>query len=255
MTAWHFLGTGSGLLNPQRHASAYLLETNAGDVLFDCGEPVAATLGKRGYDWSRLHAIVISHTHADHLGGLPMLMQQLHLSGRTNDLSIHAPTELAERLRDHLSAFYLLPEEFRFPCSFTALKTGEAFTTCGAEVAPFPTEHLSHYRGKLAEHGYTNRCEAFAFRIRIGEQVVFYSGDVASFNDIEHEMGGSRLAVLDSTHVNVDAAIAWAKSHPETQVVLSHVSPALDIAKVEHKCRDAGVLNIRIAEEGSVLPL
>jgi hypothetical protein len=55
--------------------------------------------------------------------------------------------------------------------------------------------------------------------------------------------------------VNLDAVIAWAKSHPETQVVLSHVSPALDMAKVELKCRAAGASNIRIAEEGSTLEL
>ncbi len=156
---------------------------------------------------------------------------------------------------DHLSLFYLLSEEMRFTTTYRALKTGEAFESCGAEVTPFPTEHLAHYRGKLAEHGCLNRCEAFAFRIRLGEQVIFYSGDVASFEDVEHEMGGSRIAVLDSTHVNLDAVIAWAKSHPETEVVLSHVSPALDLAKVELKCRNADASNICMAEEGSAFKL
>jgi len=69
MAALHLLGTGLGLLNLKRNASACLLETAGGDILIDCGEPVAATLARRAYDWKRLQAIVLTHTHAPRGGG------------------------------------------------------------------------------------------------------------------------------------------------------------------------------------------
>jgi ribonuclease BN (tRNA processing enzyme) len=59
MAARHLLKTGSGLLNPKRNASACLFETAAGDILLDCGEPVAATLARQAYDWKRPEAKVL----------------------------------------------------------------------------------------------------------------------------------------------------------------------------------------------------
>ena len=253
MPRLHLLGTGSGLLNPRRGASACLLEGAVQDVLLDAGEPVAATLARRKYDWSRLAGIVISHTHADHLGGLPMLLQQVHLSGRTGSLSLHAPPEFAAVAREHLARYYLFPEAFAFSWQVQPLQAGSEFELAGCHFRPLATTHLAHYSSPARDLGYPNRCEAFALAVRSGSCRFLYSGDVGSFLDLESEMPDAGFAIVDSTHIDLEAVARWAELHPAVTVVLSHVSPAFDFEALEQlKARFPGA-RVRLAEEGEIL--
>jgi len=255
MPSLHLLGTGAGLLNPERNASSYLLDLGDRDVLLDAGEPVSATLARRDFDWSRLHGIVITHTHADHCGGLPMLVQQLHLSGRTNPLDIYGPPEYVERLREHWGVHYLLHEAMKFEVRPHALEPGVPFELCGVSFLPSPTQHLQPAAGKVAEFGYPNRCEAFALRMQVDAVALFYSGDVGSFDDVRTQMDGCLLCVLDSTHVDLGDIMAWAADHPKTELILSHVVPGFDEQTLAADLRRRGVQNVALAVEGRVIAL
>lgn len=248
----HLLGTGSGLVNPARHASAYLYETGAGDLLFDCGEPVAATLAARGYNWRRLAAVVLSHTHADHLGGLPMLIQQVHLARRTEPLVVVAPGELAARMRDHLGLFYLFTERLGFDLSVQQAEAHRPIRVSDAELLPVPTRHLTHYSEALAGLDYPNLCAAFGYRVTRPASCWFYSGDLGSFSDIESQLAGCTLAVVDSTHIGQAEVFDWAAANPGTLVILSHVSPHFDVAGCRAEIERRGLGNARVAEDGEL---
>ena len=253
MPRLHLLGTGSGLQNPARAASAYLLEGPDGDILLDAGEPVSATLSRRRYDWSRLSGLVISHTHADHLGGLPMLMQQIHLSGRTQDLSLYAPAEFARVTTEHLSLYYLFPEAFSFTLHLRTLAAGAEFELAGCRILPSPTTHLEPYRERVQQGGHTQRCLAFAFSVKAGQARIFYSGDVGRFDDIRDAMQGARFAVVDSTHLDPEGVAAWAEAHPDTTVILSHVSPTWPQGVETELSRRYPGASVRLAVEGETL--
>jgi ribonuclease BN (tRNA processing enzyme) len=255
MATLHLLGTGAGLLNPQRNASSYLLETETGDVLMDAGEPVSATLAKRGYEWSRLAGIILTHTHADHIGGLPMLMQQLHLSGRTHPLEVHGPPEFVERLREYFGIHYLIVEAMKFELQSYGLAAGHTFKIAGVEFAPSTTRHLEPARKKVGQYGYPNRCQAFSLRFASGSESYFYSGDVNAFEDVREHIGPARLALLDSTHVNTDQIVKWAAQHPDCQVILSHLVPGFDALGVLAKASAARAGNLRVACDGEVIDL
>lgn len=253
MPRLHLLGTGSGLQNPARGASSYLLEGPHGDLLLDAGEPVSATLARRQYDWSRLSGIVISHTHADHLGGLPMLMQQIHISGRTHDLVLHAPAEFANLAASHLSTFYLLPEAFAFKLHIRSLVATQEFELAAFRLLPSSTTHLEPYRPRVQEGAHAQRCEAFAFSVQAGAARIFYSGDVGHFDDIRDALQGARFAVVDSTHIDPEAVAAWAQAHPETTVILSHVSPKWPLGVDAELRRRFPGASLRLAVEGEAL--
>lgn len=255
MPRLHLLGTGSGLQNPARAASSYLLEGPDGDILFDAGEPVSKTLAQRAYDWSRIQGIVISHTHADHLGGLPMLLQQLHISGRTNDLALHAPPEFAERAVEHLCLYYLFPEALTFKLHVHSLAAGVSFQLAGCRILPSATTHLSPYAERVRAGKHAQRCEAFAFGVDIGSTRMHYSGDVGSFDDLRDVLEGARYAVVDSTHIDPGLVVAWAESHPDTTVVLSHVSPKWRNEEVTDLVRRHPSASVRLAVEGETLEL
>ena len=251
----NLLGTGSGLQNPQRCASSYLLEGPQGDILFDAGEPVSKTLAQRSYDWARIQGIVISHTHADHLGGLPMLVQQLHISGRTDDLALYAPFEFAQVAVQHLCLYYLFPEAMAFKLNVHTLSAGKEFHLAGFRIAPFATTHLSPYAERVQAGAHTQRCEAFAFTVDTGSTRILYSGDVGHFDDIRLAMQGARYAVVDSTHIEPADVVAWAESHPDTTVVLSHVSPKWRHEVVSDLTSRHPKASVRLAVEGETIQL
>jgi ribonuclease Z len=255
MANLHFLGTGAGLQNPLRNASSYLIETDHEDVLMDSGEPVSATLARMEYDWSRLSGIVITHTHADHIGGLPMLMQQLHLSGRTTPLSVYGPPEFVERLSEYFGLHYLVVEALKFQVRSVGLVPGEVFGIAAMKFTPTPTKHLEPARKKVTKFGYPNRCEAFALGIQTGDRTCFYSGDVRGFEDVRDSIGDSNLAILDSTHVNSDHVVSWAAGHPDCQVILTHVAPGFDADGLVARASSARAENVRLARDGEVVQL
>ena len=67
--------------------------------LFDAGEGVASEFPKRGLSTETLRAVFVSHTHADHTGGLPMLVQWHQLNRRKSPLACYLPAEEVALLR------------------------------------------------------------------------------------------------------------------------------------------------------------
>jgi ribonuclease Z len=65
------LGTAGTIPLPRRRLSATLVRVGGSLVLLDCGEGTQVALRERGWGLRRLKAILITHTHADHILGLP----------------------------------------------------------------------------------------------------------------------------------------------------------------------------------------
>ena len=177
------LGTGDGWPCPDRNHSSYLYELGGACILLDCGEAVCRSLTARKFDWNRLDAIILSHTHADHIGGLLMLLQGLWLEGRSRALTIYLPGQAIEPLRQMFRHAYLFEELFGFKLGFEPLQRRHAIRLGGVRITPFPTSHLDGLRRAFGKK-YKQSFEAFSFVLEGAGRRIIHSADLGTAEDL-----------------------------------------------------------------------
>jgi ribonuclease BN (tRNA processing enzyme) len=100
-----FLGTGTPIGLRGLHQACILVETRTHNILIDCGMTALASLGRIGLDPAEIDAVLISHLHGDHVGGLPLLLLDATLRGRSRPLVIAGPAATRERAARALEIF------------------------------------------------------------------------------------------------------------------------------------------------------
>jgi ribonuclease Z len=101
----NFLGTSAQIPSANRNHSAILLNYNAENILFDCGEGTQRQFRKVKINPGKITRVLISHWHSDHILGIPGLLSTLALSGYNKKLYIYGPKGTKEFMRDLLKIF------------------------------------------------------------------------------------------------------------------------------------------------------
>ena len=103
MEVVHVLGSGAAFSDGTRTTTMLALEGAAGVVVVDCGADVVQRLQAHGVDPLRVTALIVTHEHADHVGGLPLMLERLWVAGRRTPLpviGIAAAVDQAKRLHE-----------------------------------------------------------------------------------------------------------------------------------------------------------
>ena len=74
-----------------RFLTSCYIEHEGKGVLIDCGEGTQVAAAKAQIKISRICVILLTHTHADHITGLPGLLLSIANTERTEPLNIYAP--------------------------------------------------------------------------------------------------------------------------------------------------------------------
>jgi ribonuclease Z len=90
------LGSGGMMPLPHRYLTSVLLRREGDLFLFDCGEGTQVSLKKLNLKWKKISAIFISHTHADHVTGLPGILMLSSQVDRDEPLYIYGPPKIRE---------------------------------------------------------------------------------------------------------------------------------------------------------------
>jgi ribonuclease Z len=88
------LGTSGTMPLPSRHLTSVLLRREGELFLFDCGEGTQVSMRRLNLRWKKISVIFITHTHADHVTGLPGMLMLSSQVERDDPLVIIGPPKI-----------------------------------------------------------------------------------------------------------------------------------------------------------------
>jgi ribonuclease BN (tRNA processing enzyme) len=161
------IGSGDAFGSGGRFNTCFFLETAKATLLVDCGASALPALKGQGIDPNRIDAIVLSHLHGDHFGGIPFfLLDSQFLARRDKPLTIAGPPGTRARLDAAMEAFFPKSSgtKWRFSWSVKEIPVGVASDVLGHSLL---TAEVIHQSG----------APSTALRLSDGEKVFAYSGD------------------------------------------------------------------------------
>ena len=145
------LGCGGMMPLPNRHLTSLLLRREGELFLFDGGEGTQVSIRRLNLRWKKISVIFISHTHADHVTGIPGILMLSSQVDRDNPLYIIGPPRIAEyietsrRVLDMYINYEIIVKEIHEP--------GIVYDGDGYHIRAFPLNHTKPCYGyTLEEH-------------------------------------------------------------------------------------------------------
>ncbi len=197
------LGCGGMMPLPYRHLTSVLLRRKGDLFLFDCGEGTQVSLKRLNLKWKKIDAIFISHTHADHVTGLPGILMLNSQVERTEPLYIYGPPKIKEYVETSRSVldmyinYPIIVKEITAPC---VVHEGDGFY-----VRAFPLQHTKTCVGYTLEEldrpGEFNVEKAVSLgvkpgplfgKLQRGEEITLEDGKIIKPSDVMGEKRSGR---------------------------------------------------------------
>ncbi len=162
-----FAGSGDAFGSGGRLQTCIHLSECEQTLLVDCGATSLVALKQQGLDPNAVDAVVLTHLHGDHFGGLPFLILDGQFSGRSAPLRVAGPPGTGARLTETMEALFpgsaATPARFEVEVTELALD-GTPARLGAATVSWWEVEHA---------------CGAppLAVRVELGGVAFAYSGD------------------------------------------------------------------------------
>jgi ribonuclease BN (tRNA processing enzyme) len=163
------VGSGDAFGTGGRAHTCIRVDAEGSTVIVDFGAASMTAWQKLKFDSNDVDAIVISHLHGDHFGGLPaFLLHSQFVAGRTKPLLLVGPPGFKARLKEILDLFYpgTGTIDWTFPWEVREVKAGNGVNVAGLKLETFEVKHSPD-------------CSPTGVRLSNGKHVFAYSGDTA----------------------------------------------------------------------------
>lgn len=218
-----FVGSGDAFGSGGRFQTCMHLQAGDYTALIDCGASSLVAMKAQGHDPSEVDAVVVSHLHGDHFGGLPFLVLDGQFSRRIRPLTVLGPQGTAERLKVAMEVLYpgSTQVERRFRLDVHELEgTGTPLTSGNITVRGYEVDHA---------------CGAppLAVTVELNGVTVGYSGDTAWTPALLEPARASDVFVCEAYtydktvryHLSYSATREHRNDFGEGHLVLTHMSP------------------------------
>jgi ribonuclease BN (tRNA processing enzyme) len=240
------VGSGDAFGSGGRNNTCFWLETNETMLAVDFGASAMPALKSLELDPGRLDAVVLSHLHGDHFGGLPfLLVDGQFLSRRDRPLLIAGPPGTRARLDALLEVVFpkSTSSRWKYPWSVQEIEVGPPSKVLGHDII---TTEVIHQSG----------APSTALRMTIDGKVFAYSGDTEWTDALLPIAKDADLFICEcynfegaiTGHLNWQTLKEKLPALAAKRVMLTHMNPTM-LARLD-EVKAAGV---RIAEDGLVL--
>lgn len=215
------LGTSHGDPGLRRFNSALLLRVSGGDYLFEAGAPVNALMIRKGIPFAGLRAVFASHSHEDHIGGLPGLVKSLvkrPVPGQHTDILLPEQSCIDGLLAFMSATHRPWPPEL---LTFETIRPGVIYVDECLRVTAYRTDHVN--AGGIRYPSWAFLAEAE------GERIVF-TGDLSrDLHDFPREaFDRPAICVMECQHYAPAYAVPIFAELPITRFIGVHISARWD---------------------------
>jgi ribonuclease Z len=220
MAVLHLLGTGSPLTDARRTTTMLAFQKPGSAIVVDCGSDVVQRMLMAGIDVQQVTAMIVTHEHADHVGGFPLFMERMWLHGRRHPIDVYGIRQAIGQARRCWEAFETggwkdVPE----------IRWHEVALQEGAAVL-----EDEHWRVTAAPGIHPVPVIGVRVEDRTGGGTAAYSCDTEPCDSIERLARGVDILAHEGTgamkgHTGAEDAARIARRAGAKRLVLVHLSP------------------------------
>lgn len=220
----HLLGTGAPFANATRTTTMLAVHEAGRTLVVDCGGDVGHRLAAAGLALETVSALVVTHEHADHVGGFALFVERLWLGGRRDPLPVVGIAPAVAQARRVWEAFRTSTWKGMFALDWRVVDEREGvavFEDDGLRVTGSPGVHSVPTIGVRVE------------KKRGGTMA--YSCDTEPCAAITDLARGADVLVHEATgegpgHSSAEGAAGVAAEAGARRLVLVHLPPGADDA-------------------------
>jgi ribonuclease BN (tRNA processing enzyme) len=220
-----FAGSGDAFGSGGRWQTCIHVSAGGTALLVDCGATSLTALKAQGLDPNDIGAVVVTHLHGDHFGGLPFLILDGQFSRRTDPLLVAGPPGIGARLADAM--------ETLFPGSGRARRR---FAVEVTELVPDGTPAavgVASVRGWEVDHA--SGAPPLAVSVGLAGSTFAYSGDTQWTPALTRAARGAALFAAEAYtfdrpvrfHLDYRTLRDHAGELAAERIVLTHMSAAM----------------------------
>ncbi|MFV9503652.1 MAG: MBL fold metallo-hydrolase [Oscillochloridaceae bacterium umkhey_bin13] len=219
------LGTGTGLPDRDRGNTHMLWDGPGGPLLIDAGGSTYERLLRAEVDPQTLAGVFLTHSHCDHINGLPGLIFSMRLAGREEPLPIYGLAETLEIVQAMITAMRV---EYHIPLAWHPLAAGASLAlAAGWQIRTALTDH-------------SRPCLALRFEDAHGKAALVCSADTAPCPAVQALATGAAVLIHEATtpgpfasHTSPRQAGEVAAAAGVGRLVLVHYSPRWTMPEAE----------------------
>jgi ribonuclease Z len=245
------LGTAASVPDAEHDTIGMLLRGPDWAILIDCGGSPLHKLARSGVALEAIRAIVLTHRHADHIYGLPMLVQSLWIGGRKAPLPVFGPAETLDLARELLELFNLAEREGMFALDWRPVPLNQRQPVTRVGEVRITAAPMNHDQVQTLGLRFENTMT--------GHSIV-YSADTEPNSALIDLASGADLLIHEATgeysgHSSPEQAATVARKAGVAQLVLIHFPVHNTNLEAWRRAAVGFAGPVSLARDGDVYPL